>query len=92
MPLENIEIIKNINDNKGNLIDLNMTDLFREYSNKNYALVLIESSEINNGKVYIKTLVQEKRISKRLDVKSQNLNASQFYEKIILKLKKNLLI
>ena len=64
LPLENIEIIKNINDNKGNLIDLNMKDLFREYSNKNYALVLIESSEINNGKVYIKTLVQEKEYQK----------------------------
>ena len=64
LPLENIEIIKNINDNKGNLIDLNMTDLFREYSNKNYALVLIESNQINNGKVYVKTLVQEKEYQK----------------------------
>ena len=91
LPLENIEIIKNINDNKGNLIDLNMTDLFREYSNKNYALVLIESNQINNGKVYVKTLVQEKRISKRLDVKSQNLNASQFYKKIIFEIKKELI-
>ena len=68
-----------------------MTDLFREYSNKNYALVLIESNQINNGKVYVKTLVQEKRISKRLDVKSQNLNASQFYEKIIFEIKKELI-
>ncbi len=91
LPLENIEIIKNINDNKGNLIDLNMTDLFREYSNKNYALVFIESSEINNGKVYIKSLVQEKRISKRLDIKSQNSNTSQFNEKIIFEIKKELI-
>ena len=91
LPLENIEIIKNINDNKDNLINLNMTKLFQEYSNKNFALILIESNQINNGKVYIKTTVQEKKISKRLDVKRQNLKATQFYEKIIFEIKKELI-
>ena len=69
LPLENIEIIKNINDNKGNLINLNMTDLFQEYSNKNFALVLIESSQINNGKIYIKTIVQKKKNIKKIKCK-----------------------
>ena len=41
LPLENIEIIQNINKNKNNLIDLNLNQLFKEYSNKNLALILI---------------------------------------------------
>ena len=46
LPLENIEIIEKINNNKNNLIDLNIDDLFKEYSNKNLSLVLIENDKI----------------------------------------------
>ena len=42
LPLENIEIIKNINSVKNNLINLEVTKLFEEYSNKNLALVILE--------------------------------------------------
>ena len=35
LPLENIEIIKKINDNKKNLINLDLNELFQEYSKKN---------------------------------------------------------
>ena len=35
--------------------------------------------------------MQEKKISKRLDVKRQNLKATQFYEKIIFEIKKELI-
>ena len=45
LPLENIEIIQNINNYKNNLIDLNLENLFKEYSNKNLALVLIEDND-----------------------------------------------
>ena len=41
LPLENIEIIKKINNSKNNLINLNLINLFKEYTNKNLALVLI---------------------------------------------------
>ena len=34
LPLEKIEIIKNINENKNNLININISDLFQEYSQK----------------------------------------------------------
>ena len=42
LPLENIEIIQNINKTKNSLIDLNIDILFKEYPNKNLALILIE--------------------------------------------------
>ena len=42
LPLENIEIIQNINKYKNNLLDLDLGLIFKEYTNKNKALVLIE--------------------------------------------------
>ena len=90
LPLENIEIIKSINDNKNNLIDLNILNLFQEYKNKNLALVIIENNEASNAKVYIKTIIQGKNISKSLDFKKKNLNTNKFYEKIIIEVKKEL--
>ena len=90
LPLENIEIIKSINDNKNSLIDLNILNLFQEYKNKNLALIIIENNEAINAKVYIKTIIQGKNISKSLDFKKKNLNTNQFYEKIIIEVKKEL--
>ena len=59
LPLENIEIIKIINDNKNDLIDLNIIELFKEYSNKNLAIILIEDTKSNNQKIYIKSIIQK---------------------------------
>ena len=72
LPLENIEIIKSINDNKNSLIDLNIVNLFQEYKNKNLALVIIENNEASNAKVYIKTIIHGKGISKSLEFKKKN--------------------
>ena len=64
LPLENIEIIKKINDNRSSLISLNIIELFQEYSNKNLALILIEDSKTSNEKIYINTIIQEKKYQK----------------------------
>ena len=90
LPLENIEIIKKINENKSNLINLSIIEVFQEYSNKNLALILIEDSKTNSGKIYIKTIIQEKEISKSLELKKQNLDTFKFYEQIITETKKEL--
>ena len=37
LPLENIEIIQNINNYKDTLLDLNLVNLFKEYTDKNLA-------------------------------------------------------
>ena len=91
LPLENIEIIQNINKNKNNLIDLNLNQLFKEYSNKNLALILIEDNKANLIKIYIKTRIQGKNISKSLNIKKQNLSIDKFYEKTIIESKKEII-
>ena len=73
LPLENIEIIQNINVNKNNLIDIDIDDLFQEYSSKNLAIVFIEDKNLNEKKAYIKTKIQGKKISKNLNFKKKEL-------------------
>ena len=91
LPLENIEIIQNINNNKNNLFNLNIKNLFEEYTNKNLALVLIEDNYEKIGKIYIKTFLQGKNISKSLEIKNNKLIKNKFYENIIINTKKELI-
>ena len=91
LPIENIEIIQNINKNKGSLIDLNVNNLFKEYSNKNLALVLIESNQDFIEKIYIKTVIQGKSISKSLDSKKRSLKIEELYKNTVIEIKKELI-
>tara|TARA_X000000950_G_C13856134_1_gene636633 strand:+ start:738 stop:1787 length:1050 start_codon:yes stop_codon:yes gene_type:complete len=92
LPLENIEIIQNINNYKSNLININIINLFREYSNKNLALILIENNRDNNNKVYIKSIIEGKEISKNLNLKNNEESANMvFFESIITQTKKELI-
>ena len=93
LPLENIEIIKNINNNKLDLMNLDLGILFKEYSDKNLALVLIEEKNKKNDieKIYIKTIIQGKRISKSKTFSKQNLTRKEYREKIIIDLKEELI-
>ena len=52
LPLENIEIIENVNLNKNNLLNLELSKLLLEYSDRNLALVLIEDSELKQEKIF----------------------------------------
>ena len=89
--LENIEIIQDINQNKNNLINLQIEKLFQEYSNKNLALIIIEENKANTQKVYIKSIIQGKKISKSLNLKKKELENKSFEEKIITATKKELI-
>ena len=91
LPQENIEIIQLINKNKKDLIELNLNTIFKEYSNNNLAVILIEDNNTNNIKAYIKSKIQEKNISKSFKFKKQNLMTKAFYEKIIIDFKKELI-
>ena len=91
LPLENIEIIKKINDSKSNLINLDLFDLFDEYQNKNLALILIEDSKISKNKLFLKTSIQDKTISKNLKINENNLEKEEFYKEIIVQIKKELI-
>ena len=88
LPLENIEIIQIINSNKDNLLDINLSDFFREYPNKNLAFVLIEQENSKPEKIFLKTKIQGKNINKNINIKDQSFNSKKnFYEKVIAQLK-----
>ena len=91
LPLENIEIIQNINKKRNDLLDLSLNSLFEEYFNKNIAIVLIENFSSEEKKIYIKARVQNKIISKSLIFKEENLDEISLYEKIIHEIKDEIL-
>ena len=91
LPLENIEIIQNINKNKNNLINLEIKFLLQEYVDKNLALILIEDNKSSNEKVYIKAKIQGKKISKSLNFKKKILEDNKIYEEIIFETKRELI-
>ena len=90
LPLENIEIIRNINNLKNDLINLDMLTLFEEYKGKNLAFLLIEDNKNYIEKVYIKTMIQGKTISKNLIIKKK-YQTSNNYKDIIKETKKELI-
>ena len=84
LPTENIEIIYNINQSKNNLLNLNLNSLFKEYSDKNIAIVLIENTNSSNEQqIYLKARIQNKVISKRLNFKKINSAEHDLSQKII---------
>ena len=91
LPLEKIEIIQKINESKNSLINLNIIELFKEYANKNLALVIVEDNKNSNEKIYIKTIIQNKKISKSLSLKKIETNKQKSYENIIIETKKELI-
>ena len=48
--------------------------LFQEYQNKNIVLVFIEDNKADSVKIYIKTKIQGKNISRSLSIKKENFD------------------
>ena len=90
LPIENIEIIQIINRSRDNLIDLELTKLFKEYLNKNVALVLIEYNISGAKRVYLKLRIENKIISKSLNFKDNIINQQNLNEKIIYTIKEEI--
>ena len=86
LPTENIEIIQIINKSKRNLINLELVRVFDEYASKNVALALIDYSASGEKKVFLKLRIENKIISKSLNLKDV-LNQKNYGEKIIFKIK-----
>ena len=91
LPAENIEIIQNVNQSRNNLLNLKLSSLFREHMNKNAAIVLIEKNEDNKNKVFLKAKIQNKIISKSVNIKSNDKNEIAVMNKIIFEVKDNLI-
>ena len=83
LPFENIEIIQKINLNKNNLLDIEINNLFLEYSKKNQALILIEDKKGNIEKVFLKAKISGKKINKNLLLKNNFQKKEKNYREII---------
>ena len=90
LPIENIEIIQKINKSRENLFNLELKNLFEEYPNKNIAFVLIENNENIIQKIYLKSIIHDKAISKNLTFKKNNLETEILNKKIILEVEDEL--
>jgi len=91
LPQENIEIIQNVNLKKNILLDLELSNILKEYSEKNLALVLIEDNGLNEEKIYFKVRILGKNIIKNINIKRNNLGEDEFYKNIIFKVKKEII-
>ena len=87
LPLENIEIIQNINESKDSLLDLNLNSLFKEYPDRNKALVLIETNNLIEKKIYFKALIQGKSFTKNIILKRGDLEKAKFNDQVVLTIK-----
>jgi len=91
LPLENIEIIQNINLNKKNILNVELNDLFLEYPGKNLAFIFIQDKNSKEEKIYLKAQIQGKNIVKNINVKRLNLTEEELYKKIITIIKKEII-
>ena len=90
LPLENIEILRSINNQKDNLTNLNIRSLFEEYNKKNLAIAILDFSHNRDQKVFIKTRISGKNINKNIFIDNGKLNEEKFNEKIITEIIKEI--
>ena len=91
LPLEKIETLTNINNFKDDLLSLDIEDIFREYSQKNLALVLIDENNTNENKIFLKTNIMGKNVNKSLIFKKIEKKSANFYDDIIFEIKKEII-
>ena len=90
LPQENIEIIQIINKNKNNILDLDINELFKEYSGKNLSLIIIQKQNENEKKVFLRSQILGKNVDKNLIFKNIFDNQEEFFDNIIALIKKDL--
>ncbi len=91
LPIETIEVIQNLNLNKNNLYEIDLKEIFQEYSGKNLALILIEDINPSQKKIYIQTLISDKNIYKNIKIKQSNLNNVNYSREIVKKISDELI-
>ncbi len=91
LPQENIEIIQLVNKNKNNILDLNINELFKEYSGKNLSLIIIQKKNANEKKVFLRSKILGKNVDKNLIFKNIFDNQEEFFDNIIALIKKDLI-
>ncbi len=82
LPLENIEVLENINTHKNELLDLDLNKIFFEYPDKNLALVIYEETKSKKEKIFLKLKILDKNINKSIIVGKLD-DQNEFYKNII---------
>ncbi|MDC0903000.1 hypothetical protein OAS21_00885 [Pelagibacteraceae bacterium] len=89
LPVESIESIQKIKSNKDNFFELDVSNFFIEYENKNLVFIIIEI-ENKYSKIFLNTKISGKIINKTFKVDYTEKNRDQFYNKIILQTKETI--
>ena len=91
LPPENIEIIQNISKFRNNLFELELNSLFKEFKNKNVAIILIDNNKNKENQIYIKTRIQDKTISRSLKLNKVDSDEYKINENIIFAIKNEII-
>jgi hypothetical protein len=89
LPLENIENIKKIKNNRDNLYKINISDILKDYNRNNLAFIVIEK-KINSAQIFLNTKIANKKLIKNLSITKENLKEDEFNNKIIVEIKKEI--
>jgi len=89
LPVESIESIKKIEEDKDKVFKLDVSNFFKEYDIKNKAFAIIEVDK-NAAKIFLKTLIGGKNLNKTILVLNKDISQAQFYDKIIIEVKKTI--
>ena len=90
LPIENLELIKMINQSNKNYENLKIDEILLDYGNQDTALIHINFTK-NKSKIFLQTFISGKKINKSFIVDNfGNTNDRDFYDIIIKKSKQEI--
>ncbi len=91
LPLEKIEILQNIHNYQDNLFNLDIKNIFKEYSKKTSVLIIIEENSLGINKIFLKTNIMGKNINKSFILNKTEKESPNYYDDIITKVKSEII-
>ena len=90
LPIENLELIKMINQSNKNYENLKIDEILLDYGNQDTALIHISFTK-NKSKIFLQTFISGKKINKSFLIDNfGNINVEDFYDIIIKKTKQEI--
>ncbi len=89
LPVESLEIIRKIENNKNNIFNLDLADFFKEYQNENKVFAIIQMND-DKAKIFLNCIISGKKLNKNLLIKREGKKKEIFYDDIIQEIKNTL--
>ncbi len=89
LPVESLEIIRKIENNKNNIFNLDLADFFKEYQNENKVFAIIQMND-DKVKIFLNCIISGKKLNKNLLIKREGKKKEIFYDDIIQEIKNTL--